>query len=488
MPVPFNKEDRNKFIQRCVPIVLKDKTAKESKQAVAVCNSMWRKAKGMKDTPPDESKMAEHPVEKNDKVKPENGAVKKKKPIVKAVNGKCPEGYSLKGGLCFIKKNAKMVDEVQEEKHISEFAEWTRAFINDLPDSSFLYIGPDGKKDEGGKTVPRSLRKLPYKDKSGKVDLPHLRNALARLGQPKTDIPSGVRSSLISKARKLLGTQKESKMVKDQILKGDNMSSKKSVSIFSDDEEKKKLRGVIEKLEKAESLESAKLLAVELKSFLPEDLEVKEGNEAKEEKKEGEPKEEVKEGEEPKEEGEKVDEVKEEKTEDVKEETKKEANTETQLADALSLNQKMITKLQESSSQNDMLEKINDKLKQDISVLNETVGIYETEKQGVDDDKKQSKFNDVLNKYCDFMGIPDGEVKQVKEQMSTFSEDMLDNTLRYVEKKKQTMMESEPAVETQPSSDISGKENTVMTNEQYSSMSARDKTDYLFKLMTGNKK
>lgn len=62
-------------------------------------------------------------------------------------------------------------------------AVWSTAFINNLPDSSFAYIEPGGKKDKEGKTVPRSKRHFPYKDASGKVDLPHLRNALARAPQ-----------------------------------------------------------------------------------------------------------------------------------------------------------------------------------------------------------------------------------------------------------------------------------------------------------------
>ena len=62
-------------------------------------------------------------------------------------------------------------------------ATWTAAFVNDLPDSSFALILPGGEKDDDGKTTPRALRKLPYKDSSGKVDLPHLRNALARVSQ-----------------------------------------------------------------------------------------------------------------------------------------------------------------------------------------------------------------------------------------------------------------------------------------------------------------
>jgi hypothetical protein len=60
-------------------------------------------------------------------------------------------------------------------------AEWTTKYINDLPDPCFAFIESGGSKDGEGKTVPRSLRNLPYKDKDGKIDLPHLRNAMARV-------------------------------------------------------------------------------------------------------------------------------------------------------------------------------------------------------------------------------------------------------------------------------------------------------------------
>jgi len=55
--------------------------------------------------------------------------------------------------------------------------------INDLPDSSFAYIEPGGKKDEEGKTVPRSLRHFPIRRADGKPDPAHVRNALARAPQ-----------------------------------------------------------------------------------------------------------------------------------------------------------------------------------------------------------------------------------------------------------------------------------------------------------------
>lgn len=60
-------------------------------------------------------------------------------------------------------------------------AEWTTAYINSLPDSSFAYIESCyGKTSEN-----KGLRHLPYKNEDGKIDLPHLRNALARVDQIK---------------------------------------------------------------------------------------------------------------------------------------------------------------------------------------------------------------------------------------------------------------------------------------------------------------
>ncbi len=84
-------------------------------------------------------------------------------------------------------------------------AVWSRAFINDLPDSSFFYIAPGGEKDEDGKTTPRSLRKFPYKDDDGSVDLPHLRNAIARIPQSDAEgLTDEKKESLQDKARQIL--------------------------------------------------------------------------------------------------------------------------------------------------------------------------------------------------------------------------------------------------------------------------------------------
>jgi hypothetical protein len=113
----------------------------------------------------------------------------------------------------WLNKN-KFDDKVAMPKHISAenvmssftAAKWERAFMNDLPDSAFAWVESGGKKDDTGKTVPRSLRHLPYKDSSGKIDLPHLRNAIARLGQgmPFT-MPASERASLQKRLQGILG-------------------------------------------------------------------------------------------------------------------------------------------------------------------------------------------------------------------------------------------------------------------------------------------
>jgi len=84
-----------------------------------------------------------------------------------------------------------------------EKAQWTAAFINNLPDAAFAYITPGMEKDDDGKTVPRSARYLPHHNASvtsgtdnDSVDLPHLRNAMARVAQ--TDIPAAAQKKALA--------------------------------------------------------------------------------------------------------------------------------------------------------------------------------------------------------------------------------------------------------------------------------------------------
>jgi hypothetical protein len=102
------------------------------------------------------------------------------------------------------------------EAKVSDKATWSTEMVNNLPDSSFLFV-EKGDKDDSGKTTPRSKRHLPYKNASGSVDLPHLRNAISRLSQQGTGsgedswLTPELRKSLLAKARKVLGSESSTK-------------------------------------------------------------------------------------------------------------------------------------------------------------------------------------------------------------------------------------------------------------------------------------
>jgi len=101
-----------------------------------------------------------------------------------------------------------LLKEAREEPHTDK-AEWDTAYINDLPDSAFLFVEAGGEKDESGRTVPRSKRHFPYKKSSGAIDLPHLRNAIARI--PQSNAPGLDKDAVQARARKLLAGEQEDK-------------------------------------------------------------------------------------------------------------------------------------------------------------------------------------------------------------------------------------------------------------------------------------
>ena len=107
-------------------------------------------------------------------------------------------------------------------------AVWSTSYKNNLPDSAFLYIEPGGKKDEDGKTAPRSLRHFPYKDSTGKIDIIHLRNAIARI--PTASIPKGLKKPLQDKARRLL--KDSNKRSKSHLFK--SLLNKIAISSYDD--------------------------------------------------------------------------------------------------------------------------------------------------------------------------------------------------------------------------------------------------------------
>lgn len=92
-------------------------------------------------------------------------------------------------------------------------AEWSTATVNDLPDANFLFIEDGGQKDDEGKTVPRSKRHFPYKDKDGSVDAAHLRDAIGRI--PQSNAPGLDKARLQARARVLLEKADSGKTVDD---------------------------------------------------------------------------------------------------------------------------------------------------------------------------------------------------------------------------------------------------------------------------------
>ena len=43
MPTPIKGENENDFVSRCIPVVIKEGTAKDSSQAAAICFSMLKR-------------------------------------------------------------------------------------------------------------------------------------------------------------------------------------------------------------------------------------------------------------------------------------------------------------------------------------------------------------------------------------------------------------------------------------------------------------
>ena len=81
-------------------------------------------------------------------------------------------------------------------------AEWSAAYMNDLPDSAFLLIEPGGIKDADGKTKPRTLRHFPVRNAAGEVDEPHVANALAQIPKAST-LSAAQREAALDKAKAL---------------------------------------------------------------------------------------------------------------------------------------------------------------------------------------------------------------------------------------------------------------------------------------------
>jgi len=95
---------------------------------------------------------------------------------------------------------------------VGQRAVWDSAYVSSLKDSSFAHVCSGGVKKDGT-TSPKSLRKLPYKDADGAIDLAHTKNALARLNQVECDgevISEELQDKIRGRLQKALAQAKKS--------------------------------------------------------------------------------------------------------------------------------------------------------------------------------------------------------------------------------------------------------------------------------------
>lgn len=64
-----------------------------------------------------------------------------------------------------------------------KFSDWSTLKKDALPDSAFAIILSGGRKDSTGRTVPRSLRRLPFKNIEGTINKGCLQSALSKVNQ-----------------------------------------------------------------------------------------------------------------------------------------------------------------------------------------------------------------------------------------------------------------------------------------------------------------
>ncbi len=111
-------------------------------------------------------------------------------------------------------------------------SKWSKAYMDRLPDSAFLCVLAGGTKKDGF-TEPRSKRKFPVRDKDGKIDKPHLDDALSRI--PDSNLSDALKEKLTDRAESLLASWKK------------EHGMKKSVGSMSYNELRNELQGFVQR-------------------------------------------------------------------------------------------------------------------------------------------------------------------------------------------------------------------------------------------------
>lgn len=174
----------------------------------------------------------------------------------------------------------KLTKEAQEIVATEEeAAKWTTAYINTLPDSSFAVIEPAYKK---GETKDKNARHLPFKDADGKIDLPHYRNALARVNQIKPVTDSITTEELrrqasaeLEKHRSVLKTEKAEDM--EQEIKTEESKCKAEAQVCPECKEpidKEDNECSVCKQKKTEKAEEVKTEEIKVEEVKPEEAQI----------------------------------------------------------------------------------------------------------------------------------------------------------------------------------------------------------------------
>ncbi len=392
-------------------------------------------------------------------------------------------------------------------------ADWSTEYINDLPDSAFMYIEEGGEKDEEGKTTPRSLRHLPYKDKEGNIDLPHVRNALARLNQVElkdgSKLPEDKREEIRNKLEKILeeNTEQSSssegsensdkKQTQNSDENGEqnksddsnndaDTKSDSSGSSDTDGEKKEETQHQDENQEGVSEREFIEFIASHYDGVGPEGMAgllekmTFKGIDEKElatlvanvvDKKTGE----VLKYFESAKKGQAMYSNDSQSSQSVEQFSGS-------LKEALNLNEDMMETLNESRKEIDSYKQLNEDLLKRLNQKEKELEQKQKEISKYEEEKKQQRVDKVFDQYCEVFDISEGEKNNVYQMLSNMSEDMLERTEALM-KHKPKSQENEKNY-TQPSHNLTQYEdnsNKGIDAETWNKMSGKEKADYLFK-------
>ena len=388
-----------------------------------------------------------------------------------------------KGEPCPKKKGEKKM------KKMSKFVKWSTKEKGSLPDSAFAVVYGEGDK---------KVRKLPYKDNEGKVDVPHLRNALVRVAQGKTTLSPALRARAQKKlkgiAGKYLKTYKETKSgeimsqsiskfeadVEDRLSAIVKLLKEKATNRKPEDEisfEVKALSLLIQDLEEIVDLEKAR------KDTEKEETEEETEDKDKEEKtedKDTEKKEETKETEKKEETEKKPEEKKEESTEkETKEETKKEDKETEEKEDVEESKFQEAMKLCEGyRGELEKNQQLISKFQKEIDNLKEQNGDYTKQLSKFKQDSYSKLLNSTVEKISKFKGLKDEEKLNLKKHYleSKMSEPALEELGRITDEKMFSKL-GEPKIVTKPSEQLE----PANKEKDFSKMSSEEKLDMLSK-------